>query len=127
MGNREDLLDRFFLDALHHGLEHLSALVFVFDERVALTHGTQADTFLEVVHFVEVLTPETVNGRDNNTTFKVTHRFFTKLTASKRIGLQSFFRILVDSGNVTVDFFDQVFTNQRTCPTVFFFDFLIGH
>src|SRR6185437_10678256 len=53
----EQVADRLFLDAVHHGVEHVVALPLVLDQRVALRHRAQADALAEVVHLVQVLAP----------------------------------------------------------------------
>ena len=78
----ENLLDRVFANGFHHGLEHVGTLVGVFNQRVALGHGPQSNTFLEVVHFVQVLAPVLVHHGQQQATLQGAHGFFTQLRHS---------------------------------------------
>src|SRR5581483_11118669 len=53
----EQVPDGLFLDAVHHGAEHVVALALVLDQRVALAVTAQADALAQVVHLVQVLAP----------------------------------------------------------------------
>ncbi len=61
-----------FLEAHHHGLEHLEGLFFVGDERILLGVAAEADAFLEVVHVEEVFFPEGVEDGEHDDSLVVT-------------------------------------------------------
>src|SRR5207342_3478911 len=46
----EDVADDLLHKGFHHGVKHVPTLPLVFDQRIALRHGPQADAFAEVVH-----------------------------------------------------------------------------
>ncbi len=95
--------DRLLLDALHHGLEHVVALPLVLDQRVALPHCPQADSLLQVVHFVQVLTPFPVKDGEDDPAFQFPYErvavraraegVLTPVVGVVRVGLQ-----LLDQG-----------------------------
>ena len=68
----EQQLDGLLLDRFDHGVVHLVAFALVFDQRIALTHATQPDTILEIIHLIQVFTPLAVKNREHDTTFQLT-------------------------------------------------------
>ncbi len=65
-GAAEDVVADFGLDVGHQFVEDLEGLRLVFDERIALAVGAQADAVAQGVHAVEVLLPEGVHGLEND-------------------------------------------------------------
>ncbi len=125
-GVGEDLLDGLLADALHHGLEHLGALVLVLDERVALAHRTQADALLEVVHLVEVLAPEPVDGGDEDPALQGAHGLLAQLLLGERVGIECQLTLRVDGLDVAGELEDEVLTRERTVAAVGLLQFLRG-
>lgn len=77
--NVEQQLDGLLLDCFNHGVVHLIAFALVFDQRIALTHTTQTDAVLEIIHLIQVFAPLAVKNREHDTTFQLTQTLFTKL------------------------------------------------
>ena len=69
----EEVAGGVFLEADHHGLEHLEGLFLVGDERVLLGVAAEADAFLEVVHGEEVILPEAVEDGEHDDALVVAH------------------------------------------------------
>src|SRR5450755_3967939 len=65
--------DRLFLDAVHHGVEHVKALTLVLHQRVPLRHGAQADALAQVIHLVQVLAPLTVQDGQHDLALEYAH------------------------------------------------------
>ena len=69
----EEMACGVFLEAEHHGLEHVEGLFFVGDEGVLLGVAAEADAFLEVVHGEEMILPETVKNGEHDDALVVAH------------------------------------------------------
>ncbi len=69
----EEVAGGVFLEAQHHGFEHLEGLSLVGDERVLLGVAAEADAFLEVVHGEEVVFPEAVEDGEHDDALVVAH------------------------------------------------------
>ncbi len=69
----EEVAGGVFLEAEHHGFEHVEGLFLVGDERVLLGVAAQADAFLEVVHGEEVVFPEAVEDGEHDDALVVAH------------------------------------------------------
>ena len=108
----EDLLNAFLTNAIHHRVKHPRALVLIFDKRITLTHRTKTDTFLQVIHLVEVFTPEAINSCNHHSSFQRTHRFITELLNGQRVVVKLLFCFLVLGFNVTQDLAHQVIAGQ---------------
>ena len=63
-------------NSVEHRLVHVVALTLVFNQRVTLGHCTQTDTFLEVLHLVQVLGPALTDDREHHAAFNLTHALF---------------------------------------------------
>ncbi len=69
----EEVARGVFLEAHHHGLEHLEGLFLVGDEGILLGVAAEADAFLEVVHGEEVILPEAVEDGEHDDALVVAH------------------------------------------------------
>jgi hypothetical protein len=65
-GGAEQVLQGLLLDGIHQGDEQVVGLVLVFDERVLLALGAEADAFAQGVHVVEVFLPLLVDGDEHH-------------------------------------------------------------
>ena len=84
---------RLFLDAVHHGVEHVETLALVFHQRVALRHGAQADALAQVVHLVQVLAPLAVQDGQHDLALQHPHDVGRQFFLAARVGLM---RVLGD-------------------------------
>src|SRR5207302_2803666 len=89
----EQEADGLFLDALHHPAEHVERLALIFDERVALPVGAQADALLQVVHLVKVFAPLTVEHREDHAALELAKHLASELFLTTLVGRQ---RVLHD-------------------------------
>ena len=55
--------DGLFLEALHHGFEHVERLALVLHQRIVLAVAAQSDAFAQVVHAEQVVFPLLVDAR----------------------------------------------------------------
>ena len=69
----EEMAGSVFLEAHHHGFEHLEGFFLVSDERILLRVAAEADAFLEVIHVEEVLFPEAVEDGEHDDALVVAH------------------------------------------------------
>ena len=120
----EDLLNAFLANAIHHRVKHPRALVLIFDKRITLTHSTKTDTFLQVIHLVEVFTPQAINSCNHHSSFQRTHRFFTELLDGQRVVVELLFCFLVLGFNVAQDLAHQVIAGQRAVAAILLLNFL---
>src|SRR6185437_10608323 len=88
----EEVPDRLFLNAVHHGVEHVVALPLVLDQRVALRHRPQADALAEVVHLVQVLAPLAVEDRQDDAPLDLAHDLRREFGLTAVVG---FLRVLL--------------------------------
>ncbi len=68
-GRAEEVLQGLALDRIHERDEEFVGFVFVFDERILLALGAEADTFAEGIHVVEVFLPLLVDGGEHHAAF----------------------------------------------------------
>ena len=64
-GAAEDVVANLGFDVDHQFLENLERFGLVFDQRIALAVGAQADAVAQAVHLIEMLLPELVDGAEN--------------------------------------------------------------
>ena len=69
----EEVAGGVFLEAHHHGFEHLEGLFFVGDEGILLRVAAEADAFLEVVHGEEMILPKAVEDGEHDDALVVAH------------------------------------------------------
>ena len=74
-GRAEEVLQGFALDRIHERDEEFVGFVFVFDERILLALGAEADSFAEGVHAVEVFLPLLVDGGEDHAAFLLVEDF----------------------------------------------------
>src|SRR5262249_34386744 len=66
-----------FLEALHHGFEHIEGLTLVLDERIFLAVTAKTDSLFEVVHIQQVVFPLLVEYAQHDHALVITHGFGT--------------------------------------------------
>ena len=100
---------RLFLEALHHGFEHVERLALVFHQRIVLPVTPKTDALLQVIHAKEMVFPLRIQHAEHDHALVITHcigadKFFfsvvtffelvenriTQLLAIKSLGLESF-------------------------------------
>ncbi len=69
----EEVASGVFLEAQHHGFEHVEGLFLVGDEGILLGVAAQADAFLEVVHGEQVVLPQAVEDGEHDDALVVAH------------------------------------------------------
>ena len=104
----EQEADRLLLDGVHHGGEHVEAFALVLHQRVALTHGAQTDSLLQIVHFVEVLAPFTVHHRKQDAPLQLAHH---RLTG--RPNPQSLLTAVVGLLRICLEFLCEIVRGER--------------
>ena len=71
----EQVANCFLFDAIHHGVEEVEAFPLIFDKRITLRHRPQANAIAQIVHFIKMFTPLSVQHRQNNPPFEFTGDF----------------------------------------------------
>ena len=122
----EDLLDGLFTNVVHHRIEHLRTLILVFNKRITLAHRTKTDTFLEVIHLVEVLTPQAINRCNHNTTLKRTHGLIAQLLNCQRILIELFFGFFVLCVNIAQNLAHKILARQRANAAILLCNLFCG-
>ena len=79
-----------FLDLAHHAAKESEPLALVFDQGVALRHRPESDAIFEVIHFIEVVPPPTVDHAEHHPTLKfadsrIAQFFFTLAIRNRRV------------------------------------------
>ena len=74
-----DVLHEILGNALHERAKHVVTLALPLGEWVFLTHRTQVDALLEVVHLFEMFTPALVDNAQHHLTFNFAHYCFAEL------------------------------------------------
>src|SRR5690242_7704002 len=82
----EQVPDGLFLDAVHHGAEHVVALALVLDQRVALAVTAQADALAQVVHLVQVLAPLAVEHGQHYAPLDLAHDLGAEFLLASLVG-----------------------------------------
>ena len=62
-----------FLEALHHGFEHVERFALVLDQRIVLAVAAQPDAFLQVVHVAQVVFPLRIEHAQHDHALVVAH------------------------------------------------------
>src|SRR5438477_7030882 len=68
-----EIANGIFLEALHHGFEHVEGFALVLHQRIVLGIAAQADAFLEVVHVQQVIFPLLVDNSEHDHALVVAH------------------------------------------------------
>ena len=63
-----------FLEALHHGFEHVEGLALVLHQRIVLSVAAQADAFAQVVHAEQVVFPLLIEHAQHDDALVMAHR-----------------------------------------------------
>ena len=71
------IASRVFLEALHHGFEHVERLALVLDQRILLPIATKTDSLFEVVHIEQVVFPLLVEDAQHDHALVIAHGFGT--------------------------------------------------
>ncbi len=71
--HEEEEADGVFLEAVHHGFEHVEGFALVGDERVLLGVAAEADAFFKVVHREQVVFPQAVEHAQHDHALVVAH------------------------------------------------------
>ena len=69
----EEMAGGVFLEAHHHGFEHVEGFLLVGDQGILLGVAAEADALLEVVHGEEVILPEAVEDGEHDDALVVAH------------------------------------------------------
>ena len=80
-----DVLHELVPDGRDELLEHLEAFTLPLGERVLLTHGTEADRVLQVIHLPQVVTPPLVDDAQHDLALDLAHRLRAELGLTLRV------------------------------------------
>src|SRR3984957_8361401 len=68
-----EITNRVFLEALHHGFEHVEGFSLVLDQRIVLAISAQADALFEVIHAEQVIFPLLVDHAQHDHALVMAH------------------------------------------------------
>src|SRR5271167_3873064 len=84
---------RLFLEALHHGFEHVKGFALVLHQRIVLPVPAQPDTFAQVVHAEQVVLPLLVDDAQHDDALVMAHRVRANQAL---LGVVALFELLED-------------------------------